>query len=149
MGEVSRLSSKNWYKEGLVGVKAPISTMIVSVPEKDRWCGTRGKFMRDVIVDGGGMEDIKHDTSVDYFYYKTQGHVTTVFELQRHQGDQDVDAKEMVISFNDIGCDKNISKVEGTIWIRDLYMTRMGHRCEMKGEKLLQYPYTIADHEKP
>ncbi|GJR51792.1 hypothetical protein Tco_1402313 [Tanacetum coccineum] len=27
-------------------VKAPISTMIVSVPEKDRWCGTRGKFVR-------------------------------------------------------------------------------------------------------
>ncbi|GKA11863.1 hypothetical protein Tco_0691409 [Tanacetum coccineum] len=37
-------------------VKAPISTMIVSIPEKDRWCGTRGK---DVIVDGGGGEDIK------------------------------------------------------------------------------------------
>ncbi|GKD37626.1 hypothetical protein Tco_1257833 [Tanacetum coccineum] len=29
-----------------VQVKAPISTMIVSVPEKDRWCGTRGKFVR-------------------------------------------------------------------------------------------------------
>ncbi|GJY31251.1 hypothetical protein Tco_0414746 [Tanacetum coccineum] len=41
-----------------VQVKAPISTMIVSVPEKDRWCGTRGKFVRDVIVDGGGGEDI-------------------------------------------------------------------------------------------
>ncbi|GKD38725.1 hypothetical protein Tco_1258932, partial [Tanacetum coccineum] len=27
-------------------VKAPISTMIVRVPEKDRWCGTRGKFVR-------------------------------------------------------------------------------------------------------
>ncbi|GKC87182.1 hypothetical protein Tco_1147831 [Tanacetum coccineum] len=27
-------------------VKAPISTMIVSVPEKDRWCGTRGKFVQ-------------------------------------------------------------------------------------------------------
>ncbi|GJU19578.1 hypothetical protein Tco_1152920 [Tanacetum coccineum] len=26
-------------------VKAPISTMIVSIPEKDRWCGTRGKFV--------------------------------------------------------------------------------------------------------
>ncbi|GJZ75479.1 hypothetical protein Tco_0639944 [Tanacetum coccineum] len=38
-------------------VKAPISTMIVRVPEKDRWCGTRGK---DVIADGGGGEDIKH-----------------------------------------------------------------------------------------
>ncbi|GJR88046.1 hypothetical protein Tco_0212057, partial [Tanacetum coccineum] len=29
-----------------VQVKAPVSTMIVSVPEKDRWCGTRGKFVR-------------------------------------------------------------------------------------------------------
>ncbi|GKC90329.1 hypothetical protein Tco_1150978 [Tanacetum coccineum] len=27
-------------------VKAPISAMIVRVPEKDRWCGTRGKLMR-------------------------------------------------------------------------------------------------------
>ncbi|GJY42145.1 hypothetical protein Tco_0429415 [Tanacetum coccineum] len=27
-------------------VKAPISAMIVRVPEKDRWCGTRGKFVR-------------------------------------------------------------------------------------------------------
>ncbi|GJW00825.1 hypothetical protein Tco_1556076 [Tanacetum coccineum] len=71
-------------------VKAPISTMIVNVPEKDRWCGMRG---RDVIVDGGGGDDIKHDTSVECFYYKTQGHVTIVFELQHHQGDQDVDAK--------------------------------------------------------
>nr|GEW55563.1 RNA-directed DNA polymerase, eukaryota [Tanacetum cinerariifolium] len=26
------------------------------------------------------------------------------------------------------GCDKNISKVEGTIWIRNLYMTRVGDR---------------------
>ncbi|GKC91794.1 hypothetical protein Tco_1152443, partial [Tanacetum coccineum] len=26
-------------------VKAPVSTMIVSVPEKDRWCGARGKFV--------------------------------------------------------------------------------------------------------
>nr|GEX67356.1 hypothetical protein [Tanacetum cinerariifolium] len=24
-----------------------------------------------------------------------------------------------------------------------------GYRCEMKGGKLLRYPYTIADHEKP
>ncbi|GKC67736.1 hypothetical protein Tco_1100334, partial [Tanacetum coccineum] len=76
-----------------VQVKAPISAMIVRVPEKDRWCGTRSKFMRGVIVDGGGGEDIKHDTSVECFYYKTQSHVTTVFEFQRHQGDQDVDAK--------------------------------------------------------
>ncbi|GKD20629.1 hypothetical protein Tco_1222332, partial [Tanacetum coccineum] len=38
-----------------VQVKAPISAMIVRVPEKDRWCGTRGK---DVIVDGGGRRDI-------------------------------------------------------------------------------------------
>ncbi|GKB94280.1 hypothetical protein Tco_0980417, partial [Tanacetum coccineum] len=29
-----------------VQVKASISTMIVRVPEKDRWCGTRGKFVR-------------------------------------------------------------------------------------------------------
>ncbi|GJS25840.1 hypothetical protein Tco_0486460 [Tanacetum coccineum] len=27
-------------------VKAPISAMIIRVPEKDRWCGTRGKFVR-------------------------------------------------------------------------------------------------------
>ncbi|GJR28628.1 hypothetical protein Tco_1104860 [Tanacetum coccineum] len=77
-----------------VQVKAPISAMNVRVPEKDRWCGTRSKFMRDVIVDGGGWEDIEHDTSVECFvYYKTQGHVTTGFELQCHRGDQGVDAK--------------------------------------------------------
>nr|GEV27964.1 hypothetical protein [Tanacetum cinerariifolium] len=29
-----------------VQVKAPISAMIIRVPEKDRWCGTRGKFVR-------------------------------------------------------------------------------------------------------
>ncbi|GKC84409.1 hypothetical protein Tco_1140126 [Tanacetum coccineum] len=75
-------------------VKASISTMIVRVPEKDRWCGTRGKFVRDVIVDRGEGEDIKHDTRVECFvYYKTQGHVTTGFELQCHRGDQGVDAK--------------------------------------------------------
>ncbi|GJR18539.1 hypothetical protein Tco_0967066 [Tanacetum coccineum] len=28
-----------------VQVKASISTIIVRVPEKDRWCGTRGKFV--------------------------------------------------------------------------------------------------------
>ncbi|GJS10800.1 hypothetical protein Tco_0367596 [Tanacetum coccineum] len=27
-------------------VKASISAMIVRVPEKDRWCGTRGKFVQ-------------------------------------------------------------------------------------------------------
>nr|GEZ39402.1 hypothetical protein [Tanacetum cinerariifolium] len=67
MEEVSTLSSKNWYgvvkleswsqrerqfcqfdmtrNDDLVGVrvKEPISTMIVRVPKKDRWCGTRGK----------------------------------------------------------------------------------------------------------
>nr|GEY25002.1 hypothetical protein [Tanacetum cinerariifolium] len=67
MGEVSMLSSKNWYgvvkleswsqkerqfcqcditrNDDLVSVrvKEPISTMIVRVPKKDRWCGTRGK----------------------------------------------------------------------------------------------------------
>ncbi|GJT27580.1 hypothetical protein Tco_0907855 [Tanacetum coccineum] len=26
-------------------VKAPVSTMIVSIPEKDRWYGARGKFV--------------------------------------------------------------------------------------------------------
>ncbi|GKC06812.1 hypothetical protein Tco_0998422, partial [Tanacetum coccineum] len=45
-------------------VKAPISTMIVRVPEKDRWCGTRGKFMRDDIVDGGRGEDIKYKLDI-------------------------------------------------------------------------------------
>ncbi|GJY33486.1 hypothetical protein Tco_0417955 [Tanacetum coccineum] len=72
-----------------VQVKAPISTMIVRVPEKDRWCGTRGKFVRwkgvrvtkaskhvkvgvrgwfvklfrvrGVIVDRGGRKDIKYE----------------------------------------------------------------------------------------
>ncbi|GKD60344.1 hypothetical protein Tco_1297853, partial [Tanacetum coccineum] len=43
-----------------VRVKAPISMMIVRVPEKDKWCGARGKFMRDVIVDRGEGEDIKY-----------------------------------------------------------------------------------------
>ncbi|GKC58399.1 hypothetical protein Tco_1085997, partial [Tanacetum coccineum] len=74
-------------------VKAPVSTMIVSVPEKDRWCGARGKFVwwkgvrvtkaserANVGVRGGCTN-------------RDQGHVTTMFELQRHQGDQDVDAK--------------------------------------------------------
>nr|GEW29604.1 RNA-directed DNA polymerase, eukaryota [Tanacetum cinerariifolium] len=93
---------------------------------------------RDVIVDRGRGEDIKHDTSVECFYYKTQGHMTTMCELQRHQGSQDVDAKvngyfetiwiKINGAFNDIGYDKNISKVEGTIWIRDLYITRVGDR---------------------
>ncbi|GJR99874.1 hypothetical protein Tco_0316383 [Tanacetum coccineum] len=133
------------------GVKAPISMMIVRVPEKDRWCGTRGKFVRDVIVDRGGGEDIKHGTSVECFvYYKTQGHVMTGFELHCHRDDQDVDAKwndyyetigikigAFIISgeftyrnkvFNYIGCDKNIFKVEWAIWIRDLYMSRVGDR---------------------
>ncbi|GKB75945.1 hypothetical protein Tco_0942840 [Tanacetum coccineum] len=56
-----------------VQVKAPVSTMIVSVPEKDRWCGARGKFVwwKGVRVEGRIL----------------------MFELQRHQGDQDVDAK--------------------------------------------------------
>ncbi|GJW06064.1 hypothetical protein Tco_1568487 [Tanacetum coccineum] len=39
---------------GVGEVKASISTMIVSVPKKDRWCGTRGKFVGDVIVDRAG-----------------------------------------------------------------------------------------------
>ncbi|GKA81305.1 ribonuclease H-like domain-containing protein [Tanacetum coccineum] len=42
MAEVSRLSSKNWYEEG----QGTDIHNIVSVPEKDRWCGTRGKFLR-------------------------------------------------------------------------------------------------------
>nr|GEU80031.1 hypothetical protein [Tanacetum cinerariifolium] len=34
--------------DDFVGVqfKAPISLMIVKVPEKDKWCGAKGKFMR-------------------------------------------------------------------------------------------------------
>ncbi|GKF14344.1 hypothetical protein Tco_0055806, partial [Tanacetum coccineum] len=28
------------------GVKAPISMMILRVPKKDKWCGTRSKFLR-------------------------------------------------------------------------------------------------------
>ncbi|GJV09710.1 hypothetical protein Tco_1351251 [Tanacetum coccineum] len=31
--------------------------------------------------------------------------------------------------FNDIECDKNVSNVEGRIWIRDLYMTGVGDSC--------------------
>ncbi|GJX55936.1 hypothetical protein Tco_0285833 [Tanacetum coccineum] len=47
-------------------VKAPISTMIVSVPEKDRWCGYEGQIgmKRDVIVDGGEAEIIKNRENV-------------------------------------------------------------------------------------
>ncbi|GJZ31494.1 hypothetical protein Tco_0576541 [Tanacetum coccineum] len=62
-------------------VKTPISAMIVRVPEKDRWCGTREKFVRwkGVRVEGKIL--------------RQQGHVMTVCELQRHQGGQDVDAK--------------------------------------------------------
>ncbi|GKC45721.1 hypothetical protein Tco_1063443 [Tanacetum coccineum] len=85
-------------------VKAPISAMIIRVPEKDRWCGTSGKFVRwkgvritkaskraKVIVRGDVQ---RHDTSVECFvYYKSQGHVMTGFELHYHRGDQDVDAK--------------------------------------------------------
>ncbi|GJW66489.1 hypothetical protein Tco_0120913 [Tanacetum coccineum] len=74
-------------------VKAPISAMIVRVPEKHRWCGTRGKFVRDVIVDRGRGEDIK--------------------------------------------CDKNISKVEEAIWIRYLYMARVGDRLLGKNHHLI------------
>ncbi|GJX89988.1 hypothetical protein Tco_0343314 [Tanacetum coccineum] len=82
-----------------VQVKTSISEMIVRVPEKDIWCGTRGKFVRwnGVRVEGRILktEDVqRHDTSVEFFvYYKTQGHVTTLCELQRHQGGQEVDAK--------------------------------------------------------
>nr|GEY13635.1 hypothetical protein [Tanacetum cinerariifolium] len=39
-----------------------------------------------------GITD-RHDTSVECFYYETQGHVTIVCELQRHQDGQDVNAK--------------------------------------------------------
>ncbi|GJV55519.1 hypothetical protein Tco_1456524 [Tanacetum coccineum] len=57
-GELGVVSRRSAMGE----VKAPISAMIVRVPEKDRWCGTRSKFMRwkgDVIVNGGGGEDIE------------------------------------------------------------------------------------------
>nr|GEW98167.1 hypothetical protein [Tanacetum cinerariifolium] len=39
------------------------------------------------------VEESRHDTSVECYYYETQGHVMTVCELQRHHGGQDVDAK--------------------------------------------------------
>ncbi|GJZ40573.1 hypothetical protein Tco_0587459 [Tanacetum coccineum] len=90
----------------VVQVKAPISTMIVRVPEKDRWCGTRGKFIRwkgvrvtkaskRAKVGVTETEDVqRHGTSVECFvYYKTQGHVMTRLELHCYRGDQDVDAK--------------------------------------------------------
>ncbi|GJY62963.1 hypothetical protein Tco_0464423 [Tanacetum coccineum] len=87
-----------------VQVKAPISAMNVRVPEKDRWCGTRSKFMRwkgvrvtkaSKRAKVGVKGDVqRHDTSFECFvYYKTQGHVMTGFELHYHRGDQDVDAK--------------------------------------------------------
>nr|GEW45231.1 hypothetical protein [Tanacetum cinerariifolium] len=83
--------------DGVGGVKAPISMMIVNVPEKDRWCGARGKFMPwkgvSLLMEVDERILSKHETSVECFYYKTQGHVTTVFESQRHLGDQDIDAK--------------------------------------------------------
>nr|GEX47913.1 hypothetical protein [Tanacetum cinerariifolium] len=105
-------------------VKEPVFAMIVRVPEKDRWCGTRDKFVRWKGV-----------------------------RARRHPGGQDVDAKGNIYwetiwikineafiiggefsylnkVFNDIGCDKNISKVEGTIWIGDLYMTIVGDKFE-------------------
>nr|GEV33380.1 hypothetical protein [Tanacetum cinerariifolium] len=80
------------------GVKAPISTMIVSVTETDRWCGTRGKFVRwkGVRVTKASKRanvGVRGTTQLLSVYYKKQGHVTIVVELQRHQGDQDVDAK--------------------------------------------------------
>nr|GEZ93831.1 hypothetical protein [Tanacetum cinerariifolium] len=55
-----------------VQVKAPISTMIVSVPEKDRWCGMRGKFVR-----WKGVRVTKASK-----------------HAKHHQGDEDDDAKE-------------------------------------------------------
>ncbi|GKG07587.1 hypothetical protein Tco_0330556, partial [Tanacetum coccineum] len=41
-GELGVISRQSAMRE----VKAPISAMIVRVPEKDRWYGTRGKFVR-------------------------------------------------------------------------------------------------------
>nr|GEX86448.1 hypothetical protein [Tanacetum cinerariifolium] len=84
-----------------VQVKAPISMMIVMVPEKDRWCGARSKFVRwkGVRVTKASKRakvGVRgwHDTSVECFvYYETQGHMTTGFELHCYWGDQDIDAK--------------------------------------------------------
>ncbi|GJZ25249.1 RNA-directed DNA polymerase, eukaryota [Tanacetum coccineum] len=80
-------------------VKAPVSRMIISVPEKDRWCGARGKFVRwkgirvtkaseraNVGVRG---EDVHRSECIT-----VKGDVT----IERHQGDQDVDCKGKVIS---------------------------------------------------
>nr|GEU40751.1 hypothetical protein [Tanacetum cinerariifolium] len=46
-GKDSFVKSDMTRNDDFVGVqvKALISMMIVSVPEKDRWCGTRGKFV--------------------------------------------------------------------------------------------------------
>nr|GEZ75788.1 hypothetical protein [Tanacetum cinerariifolium] len=80
-------------------LKAPTSMMIVRVPEKDRWCGVRGKLVRwkGVRVTKASKRAKvckSHDTSVECFVYDmTQGHVTIGFELHCYQGDQDVDAK--------------------------------------------------------
>nr|GEV99377.1 hypothetical protein [Tanacetum cinerariifolium] len=78
-------------------VKASISTMIVRVPEKDKWCGTRGKFVRWKgvrVTKASKRANVMYDTSVECFvYYKTQDHVTKGFELHCYWGDHDVDAK--------------------------------------------------------
>nr|GEX57629.1 hypothetical protein [Tanacetum cinerariifolium] len=100
-----------------VVVKALISMMIVSVLEKDRWFGTRG---RDDIVDGGGGDDIKRIKNINSDLRK--GH-SILYPLMLETGD---------------------------VQRHDTSNVRFeGYRYEMKGEKLLQYPYTVADHKKP
>ncbi|GKC65869.1 hypothetical protein Tco_1098467 [Tanacetum coccineum] len=76
-------------------VKAPISAMIIRVPEKDRWCGTRGKFVR-----WKGVRITK-------------------------------------------------ASKRAKVIVREQEKRFKGYRCEMKGERLLRYPYTTADQEKP
>ncbi|GJU32761.1 hypothetical protein Tco_1176350 [Tanacetum coccineum] len=57
MGEVSRLSSKNYYEGGLVGVMEPKGKTVSS---NVTWREIMILLVfRDVIVDGGGGEDIK------------------------------------------------------------------------------------------
>ncbi|GJT94343.1 hypothetical protein Tco_1083188 [Tanacetum coccineum] len=103
---------------GVVGGQGTdISTMIVSVPENDRGCGTRGKV--------------------------------TLQKLHR-RGDQDLDTKGMVIGYVGLRLRRQREKgIESPVLSQQRRKRFEGYRCEMKCEKLLQYPYTIADHEKP
>nr|GEW92117.1 protein sensitive to proton rhizotoxicity 1-like [Tanacetum cinerariifolium] len=109
MWEVSRLSSRN-----CVQVKASISAMIVRVPEKDRWCGT-AQVLSVLFI-------IRHKATLRQCLNHS---VTRVTKMLMPKGMVIVSMAKAEAATCE-GCDKNISKAEGTIWIRDLYMTRVG-----------------------